>query len=109
MKEAEKGKKYSTGDGKSGRKHKDGKRKTESGRRREVVGVGGYQGQEQLRSPTPAVPSQGKQQGSRWAISGMILAASTTADQQRRTAREVGGGPNTGSTCSTLKDAMWKS
>lgn len=42
------------------------------------MGVGGYQGQEQLRSPTPAVPSEGRQRGSRWAISGRILAAAAT-------------------------------
>ncbi len=58
--------------------HKKTERKRESGRGREVVGVGGYQGQEQLRSPTPAVPSEGRQRGSRWAISGRILAAAAT-------------------------------
>lgn len=42
-------------------------------RRRELVGGGGYQGQEQLRSATPAVPSEARQRGSRWAISGRIL------------------------------------
>lgn len=50
---------------------------------REVVGVGGYQGQKQLRSPTPAVPSEGRQRGIRWAISGRILAATATASKRR--------------------------
>lgn len=53
------------------------------------MGVGGYQGQEQLSSPTPAVPSEGKQQGSRWAISGRILAATATASQLLNKARDV--------------------
>lgn len=48
--------------------------------------------QQQLRSPTTAVARQGKQQGSRWAIAGMIFTAAATADQQRRAAREEGGG-----------------
>lgn len=70
------------------------KKERESGRGREVVGVGGYQGQEQLRSLTPAVPSEGRQWGSRWAISGRILAAAATAGQRLKAARDVpaGGG-----------------
>lgn len=58
-------------------REREGGRGMEGGR--EVVGVGGYQGQEQLRSPTPAVPSEGRQRGSRWAISGRMLAAAATA------------------------------
>lgn len=71
---------------------KDREEEKESGRGREMVGVGGYQGQEQLRSPTPAVPSEGRQQGSRWAISGRILAAAATAGQRLRAARDVSAG-----------------
>lgn len=85
-------------DGENGRKHKE--RKREGGR--EVVGVGGYQGQEPLRSPTPAVPSQ----GSRWAISGRMLTAAAPADQQRRAAREVGGGPSTGGADAAANDDL---
>lgn len=56
------------------------------------MGVGGYQGQEQLRSPTPAVQSEGRQQGSRWAISGRILAAAAIAGQRHQTAKDVSAG-----------------
>lgn len=58
--------------------------------------MGGYQGQEQLRSPTPAVPSEGRQRGSRWAISGRILAAAATAGQRLRAARDVSAGGGRG-------------
>lgn len=76
--------KCSTRDGKSGRKHHDKKRKTESGRKREVVGVGGYQGQEKLRSPTPAVPSQGS-----GAVGGQYLAGFSLQQLQLKCSREL--------------------
>lgn len=50
--------------------HRTTRRTKESGRKREVVGVGVYQGQEQLRSPTPASA------GSR-AVGGQYLAESS--------------------------------
>lgn len=86
----------------------------ESGRGREVVGVGGYQGQEQLRSPTPAVPSEGRQWGSRWATSieqdPRCSSFSRPAAQSWETS--VGGGKggrrSAGITCFTGADAIWK-
>lgn len=73
------------------------------------MGVGGYQGQEQLRSPTPAVPSEGRQRGSRWAISGRILAAAASGSELPETClREVGRGRGAGITDSTSADAIWK-
>lgn len=66
---------------------RDGKRErvSERVRGREVVGVGGYQGQEQLTSPTPAVPGEGRQPGRRrWAISGSVVAAAAPASSAGR-------------------------
>lgn len=87
-------------------------RKRERKRRREVVGVGGYQVQEQLRSPTPAVPSEGRQRGSRWAIFGRIvvqqLQPASGSELPETCLQEVGGGRSAGITHSTRTDAIWK-
>lgn len=42
------------------------------------MGVGGHQGQEQLRSSTPAMSSEGRYQGSGWALN-----AARTANVQQ--------------------------
>lgn len=51
------------------------------------MGVGGYHGW--LRSPTLVVPSEGRQWGSRWAISGRMFASPVKASQRLRAAKDA--------------------
>lgn len=44
------------------------RKKKHSWREAAMVGVGGHPGQEQLRYSTPAMSSEGRQQGSGWAL-----------------------------------------